>query len=124
MIVSEKNFHIILIVLGICIIIKPLYSRLIRREGNRFDAMYLLLLLLLPVNWYTPKIITVTGCGQYTKEVALAPTTKDGVKISYGKKTHIFNNSNNPIYLDICFTEQIVQRTMNKTLLSSQRKTA
>lgn len=93
MIVSLNTYLIIIGIFCLLIVIKPLYTRFIKKEESKNDAVLLLLLLTIPINWFTPTILTITDCSNYTKEVVLFPTTKDGFKISYGRATYILNKS-------------------------------
>lgn len=93
MIVSLNTYLIIIGIFCLLIVIKPLYTRFIKKEESKNDAILLLLLLTIPINWFTPTILTITDCNNYRKEVVLFPTTKDGIKISYGKASYIFNNT-------------------------------
>ena len=103
MIVSAQTYLIILIAIVILVAIKPLYTRLIKKQGNKHDWMFALLLFLLPINWYTPTFITVTSCGKFTKEVLLFPGEKDGVNYSYGWCNYIINKSLNTVAFEYLF---------------------
>ena len=93
MIVTAQTYNIILAVFAGMISIKPLYCRFIKKQGKKDDWMFLFILILLPVNWYTPTIILITDCGKFTKEVVLFPTKKEGINISYGRNNYIINHS-------------------------------
>lgn len=93
MTVSIYVYYAILLAIGCIIVAKPLYERLVRHQGNKYDAMYILLLILVPINWCIPRIVTVTGCNEYTVEVALLPTMHKGKQLNYWKKTMIVNES-------------------------------
>ncbi|RZK47552.1 MAG: hypothetical protein EOO87_21805 [Pedobacter sp.] len=93
MIVSAQTYNIILIAIVILVALKPLFSRFIKKQGNKHDWMFAFLILLLPINWYTPTFISVTKCFEYKKEVLLFPTTVDGVSYSYGWNNYIVNKS-------------------------------
>jgi hypothetical protein len=97
MIISQNLFFFILGMIVLAIFMKPLYMHFVKKQkqkGNIYDAIrFLLLIALLPFNWYTPRILTIADCGNYKQEVALFPVRKNGVKMGYGKKTYIFNNS-------------------------------
>ncbi|MDR2915315.1 MAG: hypothetical protein LBV74_10875 [Tannerella sp.] len=103
MIVSVNVYYVILALIVLALFIKPLYARFIKKQGNKYDAMYLLIIFLLPVNWYTPKIISVTDCGEYKKEVVLFPAKRNGVEMGYGKNTFIFNDSDKKLILEYHF---------------------
>lgn len=103
MVVSANVYNIILVLIVLALFIKPLYARFVKKQGNKYDAMYVLVVLLLPVNWYTPKIIHVTDCGEYKKEVVLFPAKRNSVEMSYGKKTFIFNDSDKNLILEYHF---------------------
>ncbi len=103
MIVSSNTYIIVLIAIALLICAKPLYARFVKKQGNKYDAMYLLILILLPVNWYTPKITTVTDCGSFQDEVVLFPANKNGVAIGYGKNTYIFNNSDKKLLFEYLY---------------------
>jgi predicted membrane channel-forming protein YqfA (hemolysin III family) len=100
MIVSSATYIVVLLLIAAFIVAKPLYARFIKKQDNKYDAMYFLLLILLPINWFTPAIITVTECGKYQKEITLIPTTKEGVKLSYGKHLYVFNNSKSTVIVE------------------------
>jgi len=93
MIVSAQTYNIILIATVILIALKPLFTRFINKEGNKYDWMFFLVVLLLPINWYTPTFITVYACGKFSKEILLFPDKKDGVEYSYGWNNYIINKS-------------------------------
>lgn len=93
MIVPAQTYNIILIAFVILVTLRPLYTRFIKKQGNRHDWMFALLIILLPINWYTPTFITVTKCFQYKKEVLLFPTNIDGASYSYGWNNYIINKS-------------------------------
>lgn len=93
MIVTSQTYTIILIVILVLISLKPLYAKFLQKQGNKNDWMFILIILILPINWYTPTIITVADCGQFTKEVMLFPTKKEGISISYGRRNYILNHS-------------------------------
>jgi hypothetical protein len=100
MIVSTTTYYLVVITIVVLIISKPLYTRLVLKQGNKYDAMCFLLFILLPINWYTPAIITVLDCNKYTKEIALFPVKKDNVEISYGKHLYVFNKSKNTVVVE------------------------
>lgn len=93
MIVSAQTYNIILIAIVILVAIKPLFSRYVKKQDNKHDWMFALLILLLPINWYTPTFITVSSCGKFTKEVLIFPSERDGVNYSYGWNNYIINKS-------------------------------
>lgn len=93
MIVSAQTYNIILIAIVVLVALRPLYTRYIKKEGSKHDWMFALLILLLPINWFTPTFITVTKCFEYKKEVLLLPTSIDGVGYSYGWNNYIVNKS-------------------------------
>ena len=93
MIVSVQTYNIILIASVILVAIKPLFSRFVKKQGSKHDWMFAPLVLLLPINWYTPTFINVTSCNNYTKEVLIFPGQKDGLSYSYGWNNYIVNKS-------------------------------
>lgn len=103
MIVSAQTYHIILIVLAVLICIPPLYTRFLKKKGSHLDWMYLLLLLLVPVNWYTPTVLTISDCNQYTKEVVLFPVTRAGISFSNGRQNYIINTSKRNLKFEYLF---------------------
>lgn len=103
MTVSIYVYYAILVVIGLVIVAKPFYARYVKQEGNKYDAMYCLLLILLPINWCIPRVITVTACGQYKQEVAFFPTTQHGKKLGYWKKTMIVNESSNDLWFEFLY---------------------
>jgi len=103
MIVSAQTYNIILIAIIILVAIRPLYTRYVKKRGSKHDWMFALLLLLLPINWYTPTFITVTSCGKYSKEVLIFPGKKDGLSYSYGWCNYIINKSLNTLAFEYVF---------------------
>ena len=103
MIVSVQNYNILLIAILILITIKPLFSRFIKKQGNKHDWMFALIILLLPINWYTPTFINVTSCNNFTKEVLIFPGQKDGVNYSYGWSNYVVNKSVNNLVLEYVY---------------------
>ena len=105
MTVSNLIFNSILLVMALISIAIPSYLRFVKKKGGKYDLLFLLVFLVLPIYWFTPKIITVTDCNQYKKEVVLFPTTiKDTIDITYGIKTYVFNVSKEYLYFDyICY---------------------
>ena len=93
MIVSVQTYNILLIVILILVAIKPLFSRFVKKQGNKHDWMFALLILLLPINWYTPTFINVSSCNNFTKQVLIFPGQKDGVSYSYGWNNYVVNKS-------------------------------
>jgi len=109
MIVSSTTFAVIYSSLAAMCILPALYFRFIKKQGNSKDWLYALLLLLLPVNWFTPAIITVTSCNEYTKNVLLFPNSK----FSSGMHSYIVNESDRPLYY-----ESIVYGSVNSDRVS------
>ncbi|SOD18366.1 hypothetical protein [Pedobacter xixiisoli] len=103
MIVSAQTYNIILIGIVVLVALRPLYTRLIKKEGSKHDWMFALLLLLLPTNWYTPTFITVTSCNTFTKEVLIFPTQKDGVSYSYGWCNYVINKAQQPLAFEYVY---------------------
>ena len=103
MIVSVQAYNIILIAISILIAIRPLYTRFIKKQGNKHDWMFALLILLLPINWYTPTFINVTSCNNFTKEVLIFPGQKDGVNYSYGRSNYVVNKSITNLVLEYVY---------------------
>lgn len=103
MIVSLYTYYAIMAILALLIAAKPLYARFVKKQGNKYDAMYFLVLVLLPVNWCIPRVVTVTNCGEYKKEVALVPITHKGKKLSYWKKTMIVNESTTNLWFEFIY---------------------
>ncbi|WP_316807915.1 hypothetical protein [Pedobacter agri] len=93
MIVSAQTYNILLIVIAVLIVVKPFYTRLITKQDNKHDWMFAFLILLLPINWFTPTFITLTKWFEYKKEVLLFPSSIDGVSYSYGWNNYIVNKS-------------------------------
>lgn len=93
MIVSVQTYNILLLAILILIAIRPLYTRFIKKQGNKHDWMFALLILLLPINWYTPTFINVISCNNFTKEVLIFPGQKEGVNYSYGWSNYVVNKS-------------------------------
>lgn len=93
MIVSAQTYNILLIIIAVLIAVKPFYTRLVTKQGNKNDWMFVFLILLLPINWFTPTFIKVTKCFEYKKEVLLFPSSIDGVSYSYGWNNYIVNKS-------------------------------
>ena len=96
MIVSSTTFAVIYSSLAAMCILPALYFRFIKKQGNSKDWLYALLILLLPINWFTPAIITVTSCNEYTKNVLLLPNSE----FSSGMHSYIVNESDEPLYYE------------------------
>jgi hypothetical protein len=124
MIVSSTAYIIVLLLLAALIVAKPLFARFIQKQDNKYDAMYFLILILLPINWYTPAIITVTECGKYQKEITLIPTTKEGVKISYGKHLYVFNKSKSTVFVEDIAFGKVDESDMNALITVEAGKNA
>lgn len=103
MIVSSQTYNIILVAIIILVALRPLYTRLIKKQGNKHDWMFALLFLLLPINWYTPTFITVTACNSFTKEVLIFPGSRDGVDYGYGWCNYIVNKSKNTLVCEYVY---------------------
>ncbi|EDM34961.1 hypothetical protein PBAL39_00475 [Pedobacter sp. BAL39] len=103
MIVAAQTFHIILIAIAVLICLKALYTRFITKQGNKDDWMVLLLLILVPINWYTPTVLTISDCNQYTKEVVLFPGQRAGISYTYGRKNYIINQSKRNLKFEYLF---------------------
>jgi len=103
MIVSAQTFHIILIVIAVLIGLKVAYTHFIAKQGNKDDWMALLLLILVPINWYTPTVLTISDCNQYTKEVVLFPGQRAGISYNYGRKNYIINQSKRNLKFEYLF---------------------
>jgi len=103
MIIPAQTYNIILIAIVILTALKPLFTRFIKKQGNKHDWMFALLILLLPINWYTPTFITVTECEKFTKEVLLFPGKKDGVSYSYGWNNYVINKSKQTLVFEYVY---------------------
>lgn len=96
MIISYLSYKILVIVLAILFVGPTVLKKFKKNKKTTFaDFSFVLVLLLLPLNWYTPTIITVNSCDEYTKEVLILP--KDGY--SMGKCNYIVNNSDSDLAL-------------------------
>lgn len=123
MIISLHTYYAIMAMLVLLIAAKPLYARFIKKQGNRYDAMYFLVLLLLPVNWTVPRIITVIDCNQYQYDIALFPTTLKDEPIRYWKKTYIFNESEQDLGFEFIYygDKQPKENEQNHTIAPGGR---
>jgi len=97
MIISYTTYMVLVGIIAAIAIIPTLISK-IKKKGNKGFGSYsfILLVILLPINWYTPTILDVTDCGNYTKNILIFP--KDGY--SMGKYNYIVNNSKSALALD------------------------
>lgn len=100
MLVSTTTYYILIVVIIVLIIAFPLYARFIKKAGNKFDFIYFLLFILLPINWYTSTIYTITNCNEFTKEVLIFPTEKGGYKFEMGWYNYIINKSNETLFFE------------------------
>lgn len=59
MIVSSNTYIIVLIAIALLICAKPLYARFVKKQGNKYDAMYLLITksIAIPTKMTTGEII-------------------------------------------------------------------
>ena len=96
MIISIYTYYAICAVFVLLCAIPALYTRFVKKKGNDKDWTYLLVILLVPLNWYTPAIFTVTGCEEYTKEVLLFPTSN----YSLGEHAYVVNQTGGSLYLE------------------------
>ena len=96
MIISIHTYYIICAVFALICAIPALYTRFVKKKGNDKDWTYLLVVLLVPLNWYTPAIFTVTSCEEYTKEVLLFPTSE----YSLGEHAYVVNQTEHSLYLE------------------------
>jgi len=124
MIVTAQTYTIILVAILVLISLKPLYTKLVKKQGKKDDWMFLLIILLLPINWYTPTILTVTDCNQFTKEVVLFPTEKEGISMSYGRKNYIFNHSKQTLGFEYLYYGSDQKEDDHRDLVIFPNKTA
>jgi len=96
MIISFNTYLILCGAFALICFLPALYTRFVKKQGNKMDWTYILVLLLVPLNWYTPGILTITSCEEYTKEVLLFPSSE----YSLGKHSYIINKTNESLYLD------------------------
>lgn len=96
MIVSLTVYYIFIATFILLCLLPGLYTGFVaKKKDSPAPAFGFLILLTLPINWYTPTILTVTDCNQYKKEVMLLPT--DGYAM--GKYNYIVNKSANNLLL-------------------------
>jgi len=100
MLVSSNTYLIFIAILVVLIVSFPLYARFVKKQNNKYDIIYFLLLLILPINWYTPTVYTITNCNEYTKEVLLFSTEKDGFSFEIGRKNYIINKSDKTLFFE------------------------
>ena len=95
MIISIYTYYVICAIFVLLCAIPALYTRYIKKKGNDKDWTYLLVVLLVPLNWYTPAIFTITSCEEYTKEVLLFPTSD----YSLGEHAYVINQTDGDLFL-------------------------
>lgn len=119
MIIEEVHYFIVIGVIAILISIIPLYTRFAKRQGNKRDYTFLLILLLIPINWFIPRILTVYNCSDYKIEVALFPTNLEGKAIGYtNKKTYIVNKGAYPLsYENIVYGEATLKENQKDVII-------
>lgn len=119
MIIEEMHYFIAIGIIAILISIIPLYTRFAKRQGNKRDYTFLLILLLIPINWFIPRILTVYNCSDYTIEVALFPTNLEGKSIGYAnKKTYIVNKGAYPLaYENIVYGEATLKENQKDSVI-------
>ena len=96
MIVSINTFYLICVIFAVLCAVPALYTRFIEKKGDERDWSYLFVILLLPLNWCTPAIFTITSCDEYTKDVLLFPTPN----YSLGNHAYIVNQTDTSLYLE------------------------
>ena len=96
MIITLNAYFIICGIFALVCALPALYTRFVKKQGNKMDWTYLLVFLLIPVNWYTPGILTVTSCDEYTKDVLMFPSSE----YSLGKHCYIINKTDSKLYLN------------------------
>ena len=96
MIISINTYLIFCGAFALLCFLPALYTRFVKKQGNKMDWTYMMVILLVPINWYTPGILTITSCEEYTKEVLLFPKSE----YSLGKHSYIVNETNESLYLD------------------------
>lgn len=94
MIISETTYYIIVGMIVACGILPILYGRI--TKTGRFQWTWVIILLTIPLNWYTPAIYDVTDCGVYTKKVLFLPTGE----FSLGQHNYIINNSDEDLFFE------------------------
>jgi hypothetical protein len=94
------SFTVYLVIVGVIAaiaIIPYLFGKLKKKKEKGFwEYSFLLLIILLPINWYTPTILNVTDCGVYEKNVLIFP--KSGYTM--GRYNYITNNSTHNLALE------------------------
>lgn len=100
MLVSETTYYVVVAIIAASIRAFPLYARFVKKQDNKYDIIYFLLLILFPINWYTPTVYTITDCNEFSKEVLLLPTERDGISFGMGSFNYIINNSNKNLYFE------------------------
>ena len=73
-----------------------------KRKVVKFPGIFIVLGIGLAIfaNQKFPFVYTITDCGEYKKEVLIAPTTKNGTRLTLGKKAWINNESDYYLYVE------------------------
>lgn len=96
MIVSLNTYYFICAIIVLLCLSPALYTRFVKKQGNKRDWSAVLILILLPINWFTPAVFTVESCGTYTKNILLLPSSD----YSLGRHNYIENKSTNDLLLE------------------------
>lgn len=101
MLISRDVYMVIIFIILACAFL-PFFYYLIKERKKKIWSLFILIILL-PLDIYTPAVTTVTACGEYKKEVLLFSTNR----LESGNHGYIINQSNQPIYLEtIVYSEE------------------
>lgn len=95
MIISLSAYYTICGLVAFAAIFPILYGRM-KKMGNKYDWTWIFILILIPINWFTPAIYEVEGCGNYTKKILIAPNED----YSLGEHNYIINNSDSDLFFE------------------------
>lgn len=116
MIISYTAYLVVVAIIAAIAVIPALISNINKnKRKNKGLAGYsfLLLVILLPVNWYTPTILNISDCDNYIKEILIFP--KDGY--SMGKYNYITNNTSKTLALEYIPYGDVNDKDLPESLL-------
>lgn len=110
MIISLNTYYIFCGIVVAACILPYLYGRYILKQGDKFGWSWIPLVLLIPINWYTPAVYDVKGCDDYTKEILIFPTGD----YSLGRHNYIINNGDTPLLLEYIVYGNVSDEDINE----------
>ncbi len=120
MIVSINTYYIVCGIIVFLFAIPALYSRFIKKSGSKMDfIIFLGIVLLVPINWFTPAVFNVTSCDEYTKEIVLLPNSE----YSLGRHNYIINNSSSALYLEYIVYGRVNPNEVEEDIVIKQGET-